>query len=147
MIIGLLILGIILTIIGYAILEADCNFETGGTIAIIGFLLSVIMFIVGQVHGFINYPAREGTHQGVITAVDREGVIFNHYKIYLKSSAYTSQGDETEYCAYLDETELVNQLKEYIGKQVKLNYSHKGGYIGIKDCGTYHIDSVELVEE
>lgn len=147
MIIGLLILGIILTIIGYVMLEVDCNFETGGTILITGFLLSIIMIIVGCVHGFINYPATEGTHQGFITAVDREGVIFNHYRVYLKSSAYTTQGDETEYCVYLDETELVNQLKEYIGKQVKLNYSHKGGYIGIKNCGTYHIDSVELIEE
>ncbi len=147
MIIGLLILGIILTIIGYVMLDADCNFETGGTIMITGFLLSVIMIIIGCVHGFINYPATEGTHQGVITAVDKEGVIFNRYRIYLKSSAYTTQGDETEYCVYLDETELINQLKEYVGKQVKLNYSHKGGYIGIKSCGTYHIDSVELIEE
>ena len=124
--------------------------EFEGRIALIGgiiFLIGVSFGILGIFHGFINYPATEGTHQGVITAVDREGIIFNHYRVYLKSSAYTTQGDETEYCAYLNETELVNQLKEYIGKQVKLNYSHPGGYIGIQSCGTYHIDSVELIEE
>lgn len=147
MILGLLILGFILVIIGGAI-ELDDYDSNGGAITfLIGAVLFISMFIIGITHGFINRPATEGTHQGVITAIDREGIIFNHYKIYLKSSAYTSQGDETEYCAYLDEIELVNQLKEYIGKQVRLNYSHKGGYIGIKDCGTYHIDSVELVEE
>ena len=147
MILGLLILGFILVIIG-GIIELDDYDSDGGAITfLIGTVLFISMFIIGITHGFINYPATEGTHQGVITAIDREGIIFNHYKIYLKSSAYTSQGDETEYCAYLDETELVNQLKKYIGKQVRLNYSHKGGYIGIKDCGTYHIDSVELVEE
>lgn len=147
MILGLLILGFILVIIGGAIELDDYNSDGGVTIFLIGTVLLISMFIIGIIHGFINHPATEGTHQGVITAIDREGIIFNHYKIYLKSNAYTSQGDETEYCAYLDETELVNQLKEYIGKQVRLNYSHKGGYIGIKDCGTYHIDSVELVEE
>lgn len=147
MILGLLILGFILVIIG-GVIELDDYDSDGGAITfLIGAVLFISMFIIGITHGFINHPATEGTHQGVITAIDREGIIFNHYKIYLKSSAYTSQGDETEYCAYLDETELVNQLKEYIGKQVRLNYSHKGGYIGIKDCGTYHIDSVELVEE
>ncbi len=147
MILGLLILGFILVIIGGAIELDDYDSDGGAITLLIGTVLFISMFITGITHGFINHPATEGTHQGVITAIDREGIIFNHYKIYLKSSAYTSQGDETEYCAYLDETELVNQLKEYIGKQVRLNYSHKGGYIGIKDCGTYHIDSVELVEE
>jgi hypothetical protein len=144
MIIILLILGFILLSIGVGI----CDYSKGGVITLfIGIVLFISMFIIGITHGFINYPATEGTHQGVITAVDREGVIFNHYRVYLKSSAYTSQGDETEYCAYLEETELIKQLQEYVGKQVKLHYSHKGGYIGIKSCGTYHIDSVELVEE
>lgn len=117
----------------------------------IGSSISVIMFIFfvvfGIINGFINYPKTEGTHQGIITAIDQEGIIFNHYKIYLKSSSYTNQSDETVYCAYLYETELVNNLKENIGKQVQLKYGHDGGYIGIKNCGTYHIKNFEIVKE
>ena len=140
---------------------------TGGTIAWYGFeecestpsIFGSIIFLVGLVlavygifTGFINYPASEGIHQGVITAVDREGYIFNHYKIYVKSGGMIQDGnkvisDETEYCLYLDESELANQLKEYVGKTVKVYYGHPGGKIGIRSCGTYHITKVELVEE
>lgn len=114
-------------------------------------LIGVGFLIFGIFHGFVNYPASEGIHQGTITAVDREGYIFNHYKIYLKSNGRnsndTSVSDETEYCLYLNEGELANIAKEYFGKTVKIYYSHLGGYIGMKSCGTYHIDKIELVEE
>lgn len=146
MIIGLLILGIILMFIGLII--AGEGYDEAGTFSVlIGTILFLVMLGVGAFHGFVSYPATEGAHAGTLTAVDKEGIIFNHYRVYLKSSVYTEQGDETEYCVYLEETELVNKLKEYIGKQVKLHYSHKGGYIGVRSCGTYHIDSVELIEE
>lgn len=115
------------------------------------FLIGVGFGIFGLFHGFINYPASEGVHQGTITAVDREGYLFNHYKIYLKSNGRNpndaSVSDETEYCLYLNESELANIAKEYIGKTVKIYYSHSGGYIGMRSCGTYHIDKVELIEE
>ena len=110
---------------------------------LIGF--GVLMF--GLFNGFINYPATEGTHQGVITAVDLEGVWYRKYKVYLKSSGYTNQSDETRYLIYDYETELAEQLKNVIGKTVKLHYGHDGGYIGIGSCGTYHIKSVEIIEE
>lgn len=125
-----------------------------GKSALIGgimLLIGIGFLIFGIFHGFVNYPASEGIHQGTITAVDREGYIFNHYKIYLKSNGRntndTSVSDETEYCLYLNENELADVAKEYIGRTVKIYYSHPGGYIGIKNCGTYHIDKIELVEE
>lgn len=114
-------------------------------------LIGVGFLIFGIFHGFVNYPASEGIHQGTITAVDREGYIFNHYKIYLKSNERNSNdasvSDETEYCLYLNEGELANIAKKYLGETVKIYYSHPGGYIGVKSCGTYHIDKIELVEE
>lgn len=126
----------------------DKTTRIGGFLFIVGFCLGVF----GAFHGFVNYPASEGVHQGTITAVDREGYIFNHYRIYLKSNGRNvnddnSISDETEYCLYLNESELANIAKEYIGKTVKIYYSHPGGYIGIRSCGTYHIDKIELVEE
>jgi len=114
---------------------------------LICFLVGLCAVVFGCFNGFINYPKTEGTHQGVITAVDLEGVYFRRYEVYLKSSGYTAQSDETVYKIYEYETELAEQLKKYIGKEVKLNYGHDGGYIGWKSCGTYHIKSVEVLDE
>ena len=145
LIIGLFIVGIILLI------ASDSCYGTTETMivifAIIFILASFGIFIFGCFHGFVNYPATEGTHQGVITAVDLEGVWFRRYEVYLKSSGFTGQSDETKYLCYENETELVEQLKNAIGKTVKINYGHDGGYIGWNSCGTYHIKSIEILEE
>ena len=117
------------------------------TISGVLLVLGIIVLIFGCFHGFINYPATEGTHQGVVTAVDLEGVYFRRYEVYLKSSGYTNQSDETKYLIYENEDELAEQLKNAIGKTVKINYGHDGGYIGWNSCGTYHIKSIEIVEE
>lgn len=103
--------------------------------------------IVGGINGFINYPPTEGSHIGVVTAVDLEGVYFRRYEVYLKSSGYTTQSDETRYLLYDYEKDLADQLKECLGKEVKLTYGHDGGYINWKSCGTYHIKSFEVIEE
>lgn len=129
--------------------------EDSGPSMILGaviLLVTLCLTIYGMFTGFVNYPPTEGVHQGVVTAVDREGYIFNHYKIYIKSGGLIQNdnkviSDETEYCLYLEETELAGQLREYVGKTVKVYYAHPGGRIGIRSCGTYHITKVELVEE
>lgn len=119
-----------------------CFVEENITVGCIGVLLIITalgMTIFGCFHGFINHPATEGSHVGTITAVDLEGVYFRRYEVYLKSSGYTNQSDETTYLIYDYEKELAEQLKEYLGKKVKLTYGHDGGYIDWKSCGTYHI--------
>ena len=145
LIIGLFIVGIVLFI------ASDSCYGTAGIIlvifAIIFILASFGIFIFGCFHGFVNYPATEGTHQGVITAVDLEGVWFRRYEVYLKSSGFTGQSDETKYLCYENETELAEQLKNAIGKTVKINYGHDGGYIAWNSCGTYHIKSIEIIED
>lgn len=142
--IGLSILGFILMGVSAASYEHEDLFLG---IGIIAFILSIVIFIFGCFHGFINYPATEGTHQGVITAVDLEGVYFRRYEVYLKSSGYTGQSDETKYLLYDYETDLAKELQDAIGRTVKINYGHDGGYIGWKSCGTYHIKSIEIIEE
>lgn len=111
------------------------------------FLAGTTMVVCGCFNGFINYPPTEGTHQGIITAVDLEGAYFRRYEVYLKSSGYTTQSDETAYKIYEYEKDLAEELRQCIGKEVKLNYGHDGGYIGWKSCGTYHIKSVEVIGE
>lgn len=116
-------------------------------------IISVVILIFGMFNGFVYYPKTEGTHVGIITAVDLEGKYFRRYEIFLKSGGHSSdyteseQSDETKYLIYETEEGLAKQLKECIGKKVKLHYGHDGGYIGWKSCGTYHIKSVELLGE
>ena len=110
-------------------------------------IATLALGIFGGCHGFINYPKTEGVHQGVITAVDLEGVYFRRYEVYLKSSGYTNQSDETKYLIYDYETDLAKELQELIGSTVQLHYGHDGGYIPWNSCGTYHIKSVEKVEK
>ena len=146
MILGIMILGFAVGVILFFL--ADVSDSTAcmclGGLSVI---LALVMMIVGCFTGFINHPKTEGVHQGVVTAVDLEGIYFRRYEVYLKSSGYTTQSDETAYKLYEYETELANELKDCIGKEVKLHYGHDGGYIGWKSCGTYHIKSVELIEE
>ena len=114
-------------------------------LSIICSIVFIVILIFGMFNGFIYYPKTEGSHVGVITAVDLEGKYFRRYEIYLKSSGYTEQSDETKYLIYETEEDLAKQLQECIGKKVKLHYGHDGGYIGWRSCGTYHVKSVELL--
>lgn len=138
---------IILGILGAILLAAGEDIEGLFWTGVISFIMSIIILIFGCFHGFINYPKTEGTHQGVITAVDLEGIYFRRYEVYLKSSAFTEQGDETKYLIYDYEDELAQELQNAIGKKVKLYYGHDGGYINWKSCGTYHIKKVEIMED
>lgn len=148
MIIGAMIILFVLSLIFFIIAadswEHEVLFAGIGTIL---FTLALGVLIFGCFHGFINYPPTEGTHQGVITAVDLEGNWFRRYEVYLKSSGYTAQSDETVYLVYENETELIEKLKNAIGKEVKLHYGHDGGYIAWNSCGTYHIKDVEIIGE
>lgn len=148
MIIGAMIILFVLSLISFIIVADSWEHEvlfTGIGIILLTLALGVLIF--GCFHGFIIYPPTEGTHQGVITAVDLEGNWFRRYEVYLKSSGYTAQSDETVYLVYENETELIEKLKNAIGKEVKLHYGHDGGYIAWNSCGTYHIKDVEIIGE
>lgn len=142
--IGLFILGLVLSFVAMGSWDHE---GIWWTICSMCLVFSLVLGIFGGFHGFINYPATKGTHQGVITAVDLEGVYFRRYEVYLKSSGYTNQSDETKYLIYENEKELAEQLQGAIGKTVKIHYGHDGGYIGWKSCGTYHIKSIEILEQ
>jgi hypothetical protein len=148
MIIALSIILFILSMVFFCIASASYEHEIGFEVTgLILLILTVCVSVFGCVHGFIDYPQTEGTHQGVITAVDLEGKWFRRYEVYLKSGGYTTQSDETAYLVYENEKELVEKLKNAIGKEVKLHYGHDGGYIAWNSCGTYHIKDVEIIED
>lgn len=148
MIIGLIIVLSILSFVFLIIAGVSYENEKMWLILfMVSGILALSIIIFGGFHGFINYSKTEGTHVGIITAVDLEGKYFRRYEVYLKSSGYTEQSDETVYKIYDYENELAQQLQQYLGKKVKLTYGHDGGYVNWKSCGTYHIKSVELIEE
>ena len=141
------VVGFVLTCCAFSV-DEYWSMITGLTLLI----LAIVMTINGCINGFINYPPTEGTHVGEITAIDLEGVWFRRWEVYLKSDGFSSDSDgklsnETKYLLYENERELVEQLKEYQGKKVKLYYGFEGGRIKWNSCGTYHITKVELVEE
>ena len=149
MLVILLCLSVLLAFIFFCISMANYDemFWTFLILCIVFTCVSIGISIFGYFHGFIYFPKTEGIHQGVITAVDLEGKYFRRYEVYLKSSGYTEQTDETKYLIYETEEDLAKQLQECIGKKVKLHYGHDGGYIGWRSCGTYHVKSVELLGE
>ena len=65
--IGMFILSCVMYFMGSCSYKYDEVFNVIGTIAIVIF---VILFIFGSFHGFINYLPTEGTHQGIVTAVE-----------------------------------------------------------------------------
>lgn len=147
MLIIIVLLSFILSFIFPIIAAADWKHDTVYfTLTFVFLVIGIISLITGCFTGFVNQPKTEGIHQGVITAVDLEGVYFRRYEVYLKSSGYTNQSDETIYKLYEHETELAEQLINAIGKTVKIYYGHDGGYIGWNSCGTYHIKRVEVLE-
>lgn len=146
----LVFLFILFAVLAFVFFCMSCDFygeAWQGVLSVICGIVSTVILIFGMFNGFVYYPKTEGSHVGVITAVDLEGKYFRRYEIYLKSSGYTEQSDETKYLIYETEEDLAKQLQECIGKKVKLHYGHDGGYIGWRSCGTYHVKSVELLEE
>ena len=147
----LVFLCILFTVLAVVFLVLGSDYYNGEAwqevLSVICGIISAVILIFGMFNGFIYYPKTEGSHVGVITAVDLEGKYFRRYEIYLKSSGYTEQSDETKYLIYETEEDLAKQLQECIGKKVKLHYGHDGGYIGWRSCGTYHIKNVELLGE
>lgn len=144
-----IVLMLILGMVGFGLLmhgftEMDNKTASFGGICM---TIAVFIFVYGCFNGYIDRPKTEGVHQGIITAVDLEGIYFRRYEVYLKSSGFTGQSDETKYCIYEYETELAEQLHQAIGKTVKLYYGHDGGKINWKSCGTWHLKSVEILKE
>lgn len=152
MIIGIIVISIIITFIGgYIWCESWEHEKIGATLCIISILILIGTITFGFFNGFINRPKTEGIHNGTITAVDLEGIFFRRYEVYIKSGGFSRNGndsysDETKYCLYEYEKDLVDKIRSAVGKQVKLEYGHDGGYIGWKSCGTYHIKSVEIID-
>ena len=83
-------------------------------------LLGFMIFMIGaSVFGW-HRETGEGSHTGYVTAVQKTGLFFKTYDVYVKTDLASSQEDK--YCVI--DTEVANQLRDIAEEstKVKLNY-------------------------
>lgn len=112
-------------------------------------LLFVITFVILGVVGVFSFKLDfvSGNHRITPTAVDTD--IWGNYRVYYRTSQYTSNSQEDYYYIDKNNKELAEQMKEYVrtGKEVVVYYDTYVGFKGITAPDTSPIIKIELIEE
>lgn len=118
----------------------------GLIVKFIVFLL-IIGFIVTAIFGNLCLDYAAGSHRITPTAVDTD--MFGNYKVYYKTSQYTQNNQEDYYYIQKEDTELAEQMKEYVaeGKEVIVYYDQWVGFKGFTAPSTSPIIRIEEVKE
>ena len=154
--IEIIILGLVIWF-GYLASE---NWEHEGTFWILSFVCSILLvvvpFIVGSLHGYIDYKESNDKDLARITAVTQEQTAFRtYYKVEVEylTNTPTQEGvvvnknieKDTFYCYYEDK-ELVEKLKNNMYKELWIISGYKGGYETYKDFGSKLIKDIQAIE-
>lgn len=96
-------------------------------------LVFIILPVVAMVG--VHIKTADGEHTGYITAVEKSGLFFKTYTVYLKTDTQSSQEDK--YCVI--DTSLINKLKE-VQRNKELVTVGFIDYVsaGIAECGEYN---------
>lgn len=118
----------------------------GLIVKFIVFLL-IIGFIATAIFGNLCLDYAAGSHRITPTAVDTD--MFGNYKVYYKTSQYTQNNQEDYYYIQKEDTELAEQMKEYVseGKEVIVYYDQWVGFKGFTAPSTSPIIKIEEVKE
>lgn len=118
----------------------------GLIVKFIVFLL-IIGFIATAIFGNLCLDYVAGSHKITPTAVDTD--MFGNYKVYYKTSQYTQNNQEDYYYIQKEDTELAEQMKEYVseGKEVIVYYDKWVGFKGFTAPSTSPIVKIEEVKE
>lgn len=118
----------------------------GLIVKFIVFLL-IIGFIATAIFGNLCLDYAAGSHRITPTAVDTD--MFGNYKVYYKTSQYTQNNQEDYYYIQKEDTELAEQMKEYVseGKEVIVYYDQWVGFKGFTAPSTSPIIRIEEVKE
>lgn len=118
----------------------------GLIVKFIVFLL-IIGFIATAIFGNLCLDYAAGSHRITPTAVDTD--MFGNYKVYYKTSQYTQNNQEDYYYIQKEDTELAEQMKEYIteGKEVIVYYDQWVGFKGFTAPSTSPIVRIEEVKD
>lgn len=118
----------------------------GLIVKFIVFLL-IIGFIATAIFGNLCLDYAAGSHRITPTAVDTD--MFGNYKVYYKTSQYTQNNQEDYYYIQKEDTELAEQMKEYVseGKEVIVYYDQWVGFKGFTAPSESPIIRIEEVED
>lgn len=103
----------------------------------LGFLIATAMIVAGLVGGYlllaegIHYVTTEGEHTGVVTAVEKDGVIFKTDTAYVKSDVSSSQ--EEQYCVI--DSDVKKELQDKASKTEKVTLKFNDYLVrGFSNC-------------
>ena len=109
-----------------------------------------IVFIIGiliAIFGNLCLDFAAGSHKIIPTAVDTD--IWGNYKVYYRTTEYTKNQEEDYYYIEKNNTELAEQMKEYI-KQDKTVIVYYDKWVGLKGFTAPKeapITKIEVIEE
>lgn len=113
-------------------------------------MVFTLLIIVGMgfvIFGNLCLDFASGNHRITPTAVDTD--MWGNYKVYYRTSQYTQNSQEDYYYIDKDDTELADEMKEYVrqGKEVVVYYEKYVGFKGISAPTSSPITKIELIEE
>lgn len=122
------------------------DLELIGGIIFIVIVLSIIVFFIAAIFGNLCLDFAAGSHRITPTAVDTD--IWGNYKVYYKTSEYTQNSQEDYYYIKKEDTELAEQMKEYVseGKEVVVYYDEWVGFKGFTNPSEAPITKIEKIE-
>lgn len=122
------------------------DLELIGGIIFIVIVLSIIVFFIAAILGNLCLDFAAGSHRITPTAVDTD--IWGNYKVYYKTSEYTKNSQEDYYYIKKEDTELAEQMKEYVseGKEVVVYYDEWVGFKGFTNPSEAPITKIEVIE-
>lgn len=117
----------------------------GSVIFIIACILIVGLFIAAFL-GNLCLDFAAGSHRITPTAIDTD--MWGNYKVYFKTSEYTQNSQEDYYYIKKEDTELAEQMREYIieGKEVLVYYDEWVGFKGFTNPSEAPITKIEKIE-
>ena len=120
------------------------NCLLGGFILI---LVGAIIILFCVVLFSLRLDFASGQHRITPTSIDTD--IWGNYKVYFKTSEYTQNANEDYYYIDKDNTELKEQMEEYIknGDTVMIYYDKWVGFKGITAPVTSPITKIEILKE
>ena len=133
----IIIIVLILLTLGALILQFIAVSEQG--YGMIGGVFITWLVICGFIFciSFVKIDKKSGSTIGTITSVDKN--FFGTTAIYIK----TSETEQEEYC--IEDEEVVEQAKELIGKEVKVDYGTRVGLYSTGRCSSAPIEKIERI--
>lgn len=118
----------------------------GGVIFIV-IVVSIIGFFIAAIFGNLCLDFAAGSHRIIPTAVDND--MWGNYKVYYRTTEYTKNSEEDYYYIDKNNTELAEEMKEYIkqGKEVIVYYDKWVGFKGFTAPSTSPITRIEVLED